>query len=255
VRVANQSDNTTLAWLPHTMDLITTRDDRRRIVGAAGNHLYIYTLEGTPMKGSPAKDQGSDVCQPQQIAVAQAGVLGADEEPVYNGKSLGAWLTDLHDQRQHVRREAINALRQMHPPQAAVPSLIAAVNDGDDHVRFHAVYTLGDVGPSARWAVRTLLQTLQRSVKENDGDMRAAVLRALGKIAPDNAELLPALIEAAKSPDFMVRLASVETFGEIGTRASPALESLENLAANDRYEEIRKPALAAIQKISGSAAS
>ena len=62
------------------------------------------------------------------------------KEPVYSGKTLGAWIAQLKDESAAARRDAANALAWFGPnARDAIGPLIAALTDQDDTVRDTAV--------------------------------------------------------------------------------------------------------------------
>jgi hypothetical protein len=72
------------------------------------------------------------VSAPSQTASAQAA-----PEPVYRGKSVGAWIKEATHRHPAVRHKAVTTLGNMPPAQAkaAVPVLILACSDEDSRIR------------------------------------------------------------------------------------------------------------------------
>lgn len=74
---------------------------------------------------------------------------------------------------------------------AAVPSLIEALEHPDPDKRGLAAATLAQIGPAAEQAVPQLVVALN----DPDEDVRRMAARALGQIGPQAGEAVPALVE------------------------------------------------------------
>jgi HEAT repeat protein len=106
----------------------------------------------------------------------------------------------LEDGNEHVRWAAIEALVAI--GERAVEPLIAALEDGNEHVRWAAAWALGKIGdPRAG-------EPLIVALKDEDKDMRKAAIEALGKIGDPRA--MQPLIEALKDPNRDVRWEAAE---------------------------------------------
>jgi HEAT repeats/PBS lyase HEAT-like repeat len=104
-----------------------------------------------------------------------------------------------------------------------VPQLIDRLESPDWAERFHAAFTLGQMGTKARKAVLALIEALE------DGDMhvRKAAVLALGEIGPDAREAVLALGEVLLNDgEPAVRRRAAVALGEIG-----ALEAVAELEA------------------------
>ena len=107
---------------------------------------------------------------------------------------------------------AIKGLRKIGP--AAVPTLVAALQDAAASVRRRAAEALGGIGPAAEAAVPALVAALQ-----NDRDaVREAAARALEGIGP---AAVPALVAALQHD--VVRHWAARALRGIGPAAVPAL--------------------------------
>lgn len=83
----------------------------------------------------------------------------------------------------------------------AVLGLTRMLTAREDYVREMAATTLGKTGPTAKQAIRPLIDRLQ----DEDEHVRAATATALGKIAPTDATVQSALVEAMKDESGRVR--------------------------------------------------
>lgn len=84
---------------------------------------------------------------------------------------------------------------------AALPALMTALEDSDQHVRAYAAFDLGDMGSKAAPAVGRLIETLG----DPDEYVRHSVCSALGGIGPAAKAALPALRQALADPSEHVR--------------------------------------------------
>jgi HEAT repeat protein len=142
-----------------------------------------------------------------------------------------------HDEPR-VRRSAGAALARIGTP-AAMAVLRAAMRDPDSEVRMHAVLAASASREPA--AVTALLQILDG---EDDHDVRAALLTALGKIG--SADAVERLIQEAspaegrfKRKHAPTRLAATKALAE--SRSAEAIAALRNLSS-DRDPDVRDAA-------------
>ena len=84
---------------------------------------------------------------------------------------------------------------------AALPALMTALQDSDQHVRANAASDLGDMGSKAAPAVGRLIETLG----DPDEFVRQSVCSGLGGIGPAAKAALPALWQALVDPSEHVR--------------------------------------------------
>ncbi|MCI0458225.1 MAG: HEAT repeat domain-containing protein [Gemmataceae bacterium] len=160
-----------------------------------------------------------DVASPQPTAGAQ---------PPGTKPDLAALLKQLKSQDAAERLAAVTALAD-HGPQAkaAVPDLLEALQQGNEHLRLNAAITLGRigkvavppltrlltskeaetrlyavwalawVGPEATGAAREVVALLT----DPNADVRRKAAHALGRIAPDPNLVVPALLRRLDEPD------------------------------------------------------
>src|SRR5947209_15164825 len=117
--------------------------------------------------------------------------------------------------------------------KAAVPGLIAILEDTNTLAQSHAAHALGRIGPAAKPAVPALVKALANQEKGISHSASAA----LGKIGP---EAVPALCEALKGGGgVQVRALAAAALKEIGPAAkdkaaAPLLAALkQNMSAQD----------------------
>jgi len=126
------------------------------------------------------------------------------------------------------RIQAAKALAELGPEaKAAVPALIAALNDSDEQVRGQVVRALGRIGPDAAAAVGPLLEVAR---KERSGfvDISNAIVQ-IGKPA------VPALVaQATKSPPWSSQSRyALFLLGDLGPKAREAVPALADLLRDE----------------------
>jgi HEAT repeat protein len=129
-----------------------------RILGALGVSLVLATSAAGQTK--PAKSR----------------------EPVSDGRTLSEWIADLKALAPESRNAAAYEIAGMGPAAAAaVPALIAALDDPIPAVRFPVLVALLEIGPAAKAAVPRL-QAMEE--EEINDEIAAAARRALKRIDP-----------------------------------------------------------------------
>ncbi len=188
-------------------------------------------------------DLGSQDAQVRDRAALALGELGPDAQ-----RAIPALFKVLKDSDENLARDAAQALRAIGAPSRDdLPLLIAGLRDNSPRVRGYAVEALGKMGPEARSAVPNLVQLLK--VKETDPELRQQAARCLGQIGAAAAtEGVPALSEALKDSEVVVREAAAEALGKFGGQARTAASSLIAVLA-DKETTVHRAALAALALI------
>jgi len=122
--------------------------------------------------------------------------------------------------------------------------LIPDKKKDDIPLRTAAATTLGDFGPDAKSAVKTLKALLA----EKDGGLKLAVVHTLGKIGPDAKDAIPELLEVLLDPNANVKLAAMEAIGKIGAESKLAAKGLGELV-NDPNAQVANAAIDGLAKI------
>jgi HEAT repeat protein len=112
---------------------------------------------------------------------------------------------------------------------AALPDLIAAVDDEDPRVYGGAAEGLHRLGPEAKEAVGPLIKLL----KTGDHSARGAAIHALKGIGPAAEAAVPALVEALDHEDFHTQYWACQALREIGPGAKAAVPVLIRLLKED----------------------
>lgn len=192
-------------------------------------------------------DLGSKDAQARARAALALGELGPDAQ-----RAIPALFKALKDSDENLARDAAQALRAIGAPSRDdLPLLIAGLRDNSARVRGYAVEALGKMGPEARSAVPNLVQILK--AKETDPELRQQAARCLGQIGAAAATGgVPALSEALKDSEAVVREAAAEALGKFGGQARTAAPSLIAVL-DDKETTVRRAALAALALIGADA--
>jgi HEAT repeat protein len=146
------------------------------------------------------------------------------------------------DPDEEVRSAAETALAQIGP--AAIPALVAALQNSDVLIRSGAANALGRIGSEPDRIVPALVTAL--------GDERVAVrsaaASALKQFGPAAAPAVPALTCAVRDEYSLVRLCAAETLGAVGTAAANATCALQEASCDD-FLAVREAAQAALRRI------
>jgi HEAT repeat protein len=107
----------------------------------------------------------------------------------------------------------------------AIPELVEALRDKDDEIRTWAAIALGQIGPDAVCAVEPLIALLQ--VEENPQVILTAV-QSLGEIGPAAGPALPALTAIAEDPHHIARGFAIQAIRKVSpqtevSRPPPAI--------------------------------
>ncbi|HEY3013100.1 MAG TPA: HEAT repeat domain-containing protein [Gemmatimonadales bacterium] len=114
-------------------------------------------------------------------ALAQAKPVGA-KEPTSDGRTLSQWIADLKALAPQTRNAAAYEIAGMGPAAAAaVPALIAALDDPIPTVRYPVTVALLEIGPAAKAAVPRLQQMIDEEIND---EIAASARRALKRIDP-----------------------------------------------------------------------
>jgi len=193
---------------------------------------------------------------------------GADAVPVLVG-ILSGWTAPSDAE---LRCAAAELLTNLGPDAAdAAPALVAALQDGDPHVRSVCASALPKVGAPADAAVPPLAELLKtqyvvvaaRALSEYRGaaatslpalldvlqdesqnaEARWNAARAIGKIGPAAVSAVPALIDASHDEEWTIREHCAESIGEIGPSAGPLGVAALRSMLTDPHLRVRRDAV------------
>jgi predicted Zn finger-like uncharacterized protein len=188
-------------------------------------------------------DLNSTDAQVRIRAAVALGEMGEDAK-----KAIPALFKALKDPDDNVVREAAQALRAVGTPtRDDAPMFIAALQDENRRVRGCALEELAKMGPEARPAAAKLAEILK--AKETDAELRQQAARCLGQIGAAAAtQGVPALVEALKDPEPIIREAAADALGKFGVEARTTASSLLAMLA-DKETTVRRAALGALAQI------
>jgi HEAT repeat protein len=144
-----------------------------------------------------------------------------EEDVVYQGKPLSAWIKMLEDTNPSTRFAAIHAVGKIGPEaREAIPALVETIRQTRNHdkrILFacnHALLAMG----------KEIVPDMISVLKDEDWEMRRGAAWILGKVGPDAKDAVPALTEALGDSNDSVRI-----------KASEALKKIR--AEEGRFEE------------------
>jgi len=152
---------------------------------------------------------------------------------------VGAMYADKNDL---VRSRAAFSLAKL--GDAAIPSLVKALQDKDPEVRRQAAWAICNHVPR----LRELLPVLMNAAKDEDADVRASVLSTMEIVDSENPEVFKALLSCLNDPAAVVRRSCAYCFWRMGARAAQATEPLVKLL-EDKDPGTRREAMNALIKI------
>lgn len=168
------------------------------------------------------------------------------------GRTVQEWTAALKSPVVQVRRQACWALTKFGGDcAAALPDLIAALDDESDSVRLGAAHALGTLGPAAAPAIPKLIEKLDDlqdclPFTQPIEEVRKQAAGALGRIG---AASVPALVEALASEKRTLRIGAALALRDLaGERAAakPALPPLRGLFTSNDIEQKLAAALALV---------
>jgi HEAT repeat protein len=121
---------------------------------------------------------------------------------------------------------------------------------GDPKVRAKAAEELGRRGEVKAPDVIEAHEPLRNALaKDRTAEVRTAAAVALGRIAAEPKENVPALMEALKDKSDAVKMAAARALGQFGVEARPAVEALRELAKVTQKGKNKKLAQVAMQAV------
>ena len=211
----------------HILTFTCVGKDTRSTGYNMGIDGVILAKVNTP--AAPAREEASSG---KPAAVATARVMG---QPVYRGKPLTYYRTQLKQADPEARAELIRSLGSFGVDAAsAVQDVAAGLSDADPEVRAASTWALSQLGPKGAVAVPALAKAL----KDENVSVREFAALALREIGTGAVAAIPDLIAALRDPATPVRMGAAAALGSMGATAAPAVPALiGRLEATD--EEIQ----------------
>ncbi len=159
----------------------------------------------------------------------------------------------LQDADPKTRSQAASALGTMGvDAETALPALKQALQDPNAAVQIQAAYALASIDPDSRTAAAlVLVQSLTNPT------VRAQSLRLLSFVStntPLPEEAVPVLISALHDPKQSIRLSAIDTLGNLGAAAAPAVAAISQALQTEKDGVLRAQAAEALQKLGTVAA-
>jgi HEAT repeat protein len=178
-----------------------------------------------------------------------------------------------HDPSGYVRVTAAESLGDVKGAPLVVPALIESLNDLEDGIRAASADSLGALGDAAKPAVGMLIVAslqdkeplvkskagqaltkigpwtaasvpgLARGMRQQDPQIRIAIIKALGDGTLSLKEAAPVLISALRDSDPAVRMQAIESVTKLG-KGSAEVVPLLRASLSDGQVEIRRTAAA-----------
>ena len=190
-------------------------------------------------------------------------LMAFEEEPVFQGKKFSEWeamlkvdsnyskLSDAEKEKaSRSRRAGLIALELMASSldKRILPSMVLVLkNDPEEKLRETAALSLTRVAlkmsektksPSTRqYAAEVLKESLD---KDKSIRVKEIAASSLGKMVPESAPAIPALILAMKQKDTGLRVAAVDALRRLGPEAKDAAPDLRALASDSTADIISK---------------
>jgi RNA polymerase sigma factor (sigma-70 family) len=156
----------------------------------------------------------------------------------------------LTDQDMDVRLASLYVLETLGAEAApALAELVRALGDPDPFVRWGAVRALGKLAPlEADQAV----SVLARRLEDENQDVRLTAAAALERFGPKSADAIPALTRAVDHPDPRTRVGAIQTLASLRSAAVPVIAKLSAALAAPETQ-VRLAAARALAKLGPAA--
>ena len=190
-------------------------------------------------------------------------LMAFQEEPVFQGKKFSEWeamlkvdsnyskLSDAEKEKSsRSRRAGLIALELMANSldKRILPSMVLVLkNDPEEKLRETAALSLTRVAlkmsektkssSTRQYAVEILKESLE---KDKSIRVKEIAASSLGKMVPESAPAIPALILAMKQKDTGLRVAAVDALRRLGPEAKDAAPDLRALASDSTADIISK---------------
>ena len=229
--------------------------------------------ESAPATGA-TPERESTGAGPRDSRRTDARSLIATTEPMYRGKALSEWISDLESTDADAVKAARLALKELGPlaapaiPQLAqmlysdrtanraafalvdigtnsLPFLIEALQNGNRSARLEAALAVGEFRGAGEAAVPALVACM----KYDDDSVRVNAIGALQSIPKRPDIAVPALIECLADQDASGRATAATVLLKYGASAEPAVPALLRAAREDSDPHVRERAAMALRAI------
>lgn len=217
--------------------------DRQR----AGAAVRCFAAELLGKVGAGAEAAGSSLIAALQDPDAHVRSVASAAVPkagVPVDVAVPALLELLRQERNPVHVRALSEYREAAKPGLPLLEEILANSQLDSETRWNAARAIGKVGPQAASAVPALLVALQ----DPAATIREHAAEALGDIGPPAAEAVQGLASVLDDPAPRVRRDAVRSLGQIGQPARTIVAQIQTLL-KDKEDIVRNAARDTLQAI------
>src|SRR5262249_35568369 len=139
---------------------------------------------------------------------------------------------------------------QVAPRLTLVPTLISLLKDQDRDVRARVVAALGNFGGQAHQVLPVLRAALREAaLKDDDASVRTLAAHALLQAGPEPDAEVAGLIDSLRNEVDVLRFHAAAALGNLGRAARPAEPALIHAALWDEDPAVRVEAAMALWKI------
>ncbi|MHB8897805.1 MAG: HEAT repeat domain-containing protein [Thermoguttaceae bacterium] len=175
------------------------------------------------------------------VAAISRPTAGAEARKT-NADPVATLVEALSDDDMRKRQQAAETLAEMgKEAQPAVPALVAALKDENEHFRTLAAIALGRIGcPEAKEARGVMIEILMnQSLDAEQPYARSMAVYALAYLTREPTELVPILVDALKDPHRQVPEAAAIVLSGMRSKAEAAVPALVDVliqTLNDSFE-------------------
>lgn len=161
------------------------------------------------------------------------------------GSDVGKLTTQLKDEDEDVRYDAVKALEGMgDTAKEAVPALTEALSDQDPKVRYRAAKALSKIGANA-----AAVPALSEALKDNNPDVVYYAAKSLEALGTDAEPAVPGLIQALQSKqNEKAHYYVLKTLRNVGPGAAEAIPAVKS-ALDAKDQTVRDAAASALRKL------
>jgi HEAT repeat protein len=181
----------------------------------------------------------------------------AEDEPVYQGRTLTEWIDDLKSTDENTQCKAARTLPVFGPKKKVVRALTSVLKTADPDVIGPVADSLRIMGVTDKEVIEALAAVMENNDTEIC-DFRD-VSKALGKIGAKAKAVVPRLLPLLNESDAYEgdpasykRALTCHVLGSIGLTNKKSISMLEKIAQHDPKEFVRLSAYAALAKIDAS---
>jgi HEAT repeat protein len=164
-------------------------------------------------------------------------------------------IRQLRDGDPKVRKEAAVTVRMLAArlDDAALFLTANLAQDRDPEVRYEAALALRQIGPSANAAIPTLI----RALDDKDKNVRMAAIGALAAMRPFSKPVIPRLVKFIQDKDPLIRSRAIGAVSMFGADAQPAIPAIMAALSDPaprpspKQPSVREYALNSLRRLGG----